>query len=151
MAKKINLTQMRMYRAEWARVRKALVELGDFSPADAEAERKAIQREAIGSEKSSADFSDSELNKVLDAFGKILVIFDGPSDAPSRNAANLIWAIEQLGLPEATITHLAQDAYGRSADWPRDGDWRKLPERRLTCLRYTVTRHARTLQKRESA
>ena len=50
MAKKINLTQMRMYRAEWARVRKALVELGDFSPADAEAERKAIQREAIGSE-----------------------------------------------------------------------------------------------------
>jgi len=151
MAKKINLTQIRMYRAEWARVRKALVELGDFSPSDAEAERKAIQLEAIGSDKSSTEFSDSELNKVLDAFGKILVIFDGPSSGPTRNQANLIWAIEQLGLPEDTITHLAQDAYGRSADWPRDGNWRKLPERRLTCLRYTCTRQARTLQKRESA
>lgn len=151
MAKKINLTQIRMYRAEWSRVRKALVKLGDFSPSDAEAERKAIQIEAIGSDKSSTLFSDSELNKVLDAFGKILVIFDGPSSGPPRNQSNLIWAIKQLGLPDATITHLAQDAYGRSADWPRDGDWRKLPERRLTCLRYTCTRHARSLRKLDSA
>lgn len=148
---KITPAQLGKYRFEWSRVRKALVEWGDFSPSDAEAERKAIQREAIGSDKSSKDFTNAELNKVLDAFGKILVLFDGPSDAPSRTVQNLIYAIEHLGLPEATITHLAQDAYGRSADWPRDDDWRKLPERRLTCLRYTCTRHARTLRKRESA
>ncbi len=149
--KKILPSQLAKYRFEWSRVRKALVELGDFSPSDAEAERKAIHREAINSDKSSKDFTNSELNDVLDAFGKILVLFDGPSDKPTRNAANLIWSIEQLGLPESTITHLAQDAYGRSADWPRDGDWRKLPERRLTCLRYTCTRHARSLRNRASA
>jgi hypothetical protein len=151
MAKTINQEQIGKYRAVWGRVRKALVEFGDFSPADAEAERKAIQREAIGSEKSSKDFTNDELNKVLDAFDKILVLFDRNYDKPSRTAANLIWAIENLGLPAPTVAHLAQDAYGRSADWPRDGDWRKLPERRLTCLRYTCTRHARTLRKRDSA
>lgn len=147
----ITPTQVRKYRYEWSRVREALIDLGDFSPEDAEAERKTIQIEAIGTAKSSTQFTHNDLNKVLDAFGKILVIFDGPSDKPTRTAANLIWAIEQLGLPEQTITHLAQDAYGRSPDWPRDGEWRKLPERRLWCLRCTCTRHARTLRKRDSA
>jgi hypothetical protein len=149
--KTITASQLIKYRAEWGRVRKALVEYGDFSPAYADAERKAIQREAIGSDKSSKDFTNADLNNVLDAFDKILVLFDGPSSAPSRNQANLIWAIEHLGLPEATIAHIAQDAYGRSPDWPRDGDWRKLPERRLTCLRYTCTRHARSRSKPDPA
>lgn len=146
---KINSEQLAKYRFVWGRVRKALVEFGDFSSADAEAERKAIQREAINSDKSSKDFTNSDLNDVLDAFGKILVLFDGPSDKPTRNAANLIWSIEQLGLPESTITHLAVDAYGRTEDW--SGDWRKLSERRLWCLRCTTTRHARSLRKRDSA
>jgi hypothetical protein len=135
----INKAQLGMYRGVWARVRKALVEMGDFNAADAEAERKAIQIEAIGSDKSSKDFTNSELNKVLDAFGKILVIFDGPSSGPSRNAANLIWAIEQLDLPDHTVAHIATDAY-------RTPDWRRLTERQLTCLRYTCTRHARSLK-----
>lgn len=149
MAKKITPAQLKKYRYEWSRVRKALVDYGDFSSSDAEAERKAIQLEAIKSDKSSTQFTQDDLNKVLDAFGKILVLFDGPSDAPSRTVQNLIWAIEHLDLPEETIVHLAQDAYGRSPDWT--GHWRKLTERRLTCLRYTCTRHARTLRKRDSA
>ena len=140
----VNPEQLKKYRFAWSRVRKALVEFGDFSPADAEAERKVIQREAIKSDKSSKDFTNDELNLVLDAFDKILVLFDGPSTGPTRNAANRIWSIEQLGLGESTIAHLAQDAYG-------SGDWRKLTERRLTCLLYTCTRHARTLRKRDSA
>jgi len=144
MASKITISQLRKYRYEWNRVRKALVELGEFNSCDAEVERKAIQMEAIGSDKSSAEFSQIELNKVLDAFGRILVIFDGPSDNPTRTAANLIWAIEHLGLPEATIAHIAGDANG-------PGDWRKLSERRLTCLRYSCTRHARFVRKRDSA
>lgn len=138
--------QIRKYRFEWSRVRKALVEFGDFSPSDAESERKAIQLEAIESEKSSTQFTQDDLNKVLDAFDKILVIFDGPSDNPTRTAANRIWAIEQLGLSEHTIQHIAEDAYGRNADWT--GAWRKLSEHHLTCLRYTCTRHARSLAKR---
>lgn len=149
MAKKINPEQIRKYRFEWSRVRRALVELGDFNSSDAEAERKSIQLEAISSDKSSKDFTQADLNKVLDAFGKVLVIFDGPSDAPSRNCANLIWAIEHLGLPEETIAHIAQDAYGRFSDWT--GHWRKLTRARLTCLRYTCTRHARSIRKRDSA
>jgi hypothetical protein len=145
----ITSEQLKKYRFVWSRVRKALVEFGDFSPSDAEAERKVIQREAIRSDKSSKDFTNEDLNKVLDSFGDILVIFDGPSNAPTRNAANLIWSIEQLELPESTIAHIAQDAYGRTSDWT--GDWRKLSERRLTCLRYTCSRQARALRKRGSA
>ena len=140
----IKSEQLKKYRYEWSRVRKALVEFGDFSPADADAERKVIQRDALKSDKSSKDFTNADLNLVLDAFDKILVIFDGPSSGPSRTAATLIWSIEKLGLGEATIAHIAQDAYG-------PGDWRKLNERRLTCLRYTCTRHACTLRKRDSA
>ena len=137
----ITANQLKKYRYVWGRVRKALVDYGEFSPADAEAERKAIHREAINSEKSSKDFTNSELNRVLDAFDQILVILDGPSAGKqSRNAASLIWAIDQLGLDEPYIAAIAYDQF-------KTRDWRSLPESRLTIFRYTLTRAASARRK----
>lgn len=125
--------QIKKYRAEWARVRKCMVDFGDFSPQEAEAERMLIHTEAIGSPKSSKDLTNAEFNKVLDAFDKILVLLDGPSNKPTRNAASLIWAIELLGLEEPYIAKIALDQFGTPA-------WRTLPEDKLTRFRFTCTR-----------
>jgi hypothetical protein len=134
-AKTISPVQMAKYRAEWARVRKCLVEFGDFSAADADAQRGIIHAEVLGADKSSKDFTNQELNCVLDAFDKILVIMDGPSKKLSRTAANYIYAIEQLGLDEPYIAKIAADQFKIS-------DWRKLPEERLRIFRFTCTRAA---------
>ena len=110
-----------------------MVELGDFSPQEAEAERKLIHTDAIGSPKSSKDLTNQEFNKILDAFDKILVLMDGPNNKPTRNAATLIWAIEHLGLEEPYVAKIALDQFGTSA-------WRELPEDKLTRFRFTCTR-----------
>ena len=133
--KPISRDQMIKYRAVWSRVRKALVEFGDFSPADADAQRGIIHAEVLVADKSSKDFTNDELNRVLDAFDKILVIFDGPSQKPTRNAANYIYAIEQLGLDEPYIAKIAADQF-------KVTDWRKLPEDKLRIFRFTCTRAA---------
>ena len=136
----MNSDQIRKYRAIWSRVRKALVDFGDFSPADAEAERMEIHRQAIGSTKSSTELTNDELNRVLDAFDKILVLFDGPSDKPTRNAANTIWSIEQLGLDAPYIAKIAMDQF-------KTDDWRSLSEQQLIRFRFTLTRAARARRK----
>jgi len=133
--KTISHGQMAKYRAEWARVRKCLVEFGDFSEADADAQRGVIHAEVLGADKSSKDFTNTELNRVLDAFDKILVLFDGPSNKPTRTAANFIHAIEQLGLDEPYIAKIALDQFKAT-------DWRKLPEDKLRIFRFTCTRAA---------
>jgi hypothetical protein len=140
----ISPKQLGKYRFEWSRVRKALVELGDFSPSDAEAERKVIQREAIGCEKSSKDLTNKELNLVLDAFDKILVLFDGPTVKPSRNAANLIFSITRTGLPDDYLAPIAQDQFGTM-------DWRSLDEDKLRKFLFTAVARAASKRKADRA
>lgn len=140
MAASINAAQHKKYRAMWGQVRKCLVELGDFSPADAEAERKIIQREAIKVEKSSLDLTNKELNAVLDAFDRILVVLTGPVTKPSRNAANLIWSITQTGLPDPYLAEIAQDQFGCA-------DWKSLPEDKLVKFRFTAVSRAAARRK----
>lgn len=131
--------QTRKYWQTWGRVRKVLTELGEFSKTDADEERGHIHEDALGKKKSSKDFKNADLDKVLDAFDKILVFFDGPS-SPNRATEGpikrLIWAIDQLGLDEPYIAKIATDTY-------RTADWRTLTERQLTHFRYTLTRAAR--------
>lgn len=136
--------QTKKYWNMWGRVRKALTELGDFSKADADAERHAIHLEALGVQKSSKDLKNADLDKIFDAFDSILVLFDGPGahDRSARQpAARLIWAIDQLGLDEPYIQAIALDSEFKTAAW------RDLDERQLTRFRYTVTRAARALRK----
>lgn len=128
----------------WGRVRKALTELGDYSKADADAERKAITREALGLDKGSKDLKNADLDKIYDAFDNILVIFDGPGDH-NRTAhgpkARLLWAIDALGLDEPYIQSICLDSEFKTAAW------RDLDAKQLARLRFTLTRAARASKK----
>lgn len=135
-------SQTARYWRDWSRCRKILTELGEFSPADADAQRKVIQREAIGAEKSSKDLTNADLDKVFRAFGKILVLADGPRKGPEEDqpVKRLIYAIEQLGVPEPYLQKICRDQYGTS-------DWRQLPEDKLTKFRMTATARAKAFKK----
>jgi hypothetical protein len=139
--------QNKRYWRIWGDVRKALTELGDFSKSDADAERKAITLEALGEDKSSKDLTNADLDKIFDAFDKILVIFNGPGDhdrAARQPVARLIYAIDQLGLDAPYIEAICLDSEFKTTAW------RNLNERQLTRFRYTLTRAARALKRQAS-
>ena len=136
--------QNKKYWQMWGRVRKALTELGDFSKADADAERHAIHFDALGQQKSSKDLKNADIDRIFDAFSKILVLLDGPGDhdrAARQPVARLIWAIDQLGLDEPYIQAICRDSEFKTSAW------RALDERQLTRFRYTLTRASRALKK----
>ena len=139
----MTLFQKNKYWRMWGRVRKALVELGDFSKDDADSERHAIHLEALGSPKSSKDFTNADIDAIFDAFDRILVIYDGPGNqdrAARQPVARLIYAIDQLGLDEPYIAAIARDQFQTSA-------WRDLTEAQLTRFRFTLSRAARARSK----
>lgn len=130
------------YWREWGQIRKLLVEMGDFSKEDADAERMQIHERALGTAKSSKDLTNRDLDKIFDAFASYLVLLKGPSATPAENqpCKRLIWAIEQLGLDEPYIQAIALDQFKRV-------DWRNLDEAQLTCFRFTCTARASALKK----
>ena len=132
--------QKSLYWRSWAKVRKAYVELGDYSPKEADAQRHELHRCAIGCDKSSSAFTNRDLDAVLDHFQSVLVLTEGPSTGPTRADAQpckrLIYAIHSLGLPEPYIEAIARDEFQTS-------DWRSLSESQLTRLRFTLTSRAR--------
>lgn len=137
--------QKNKYFQTWGRVRKALTELGDFSSADADAERHTIHRDALGRDKSSKDLTNADLDKILDAFDDILVIFDGPGDHNRTERgpkARLVWAIDQLGLDEAYLQAICLDSEFKTTAW------RDLGVAQLTRFRFTCTRAARAIKKK---
>lgn len=141
----MSAAQTKKYWQLWGRVRKALTELGDFSKADADAERHSIHREALGKEKSSKDLTNADLDKIFDAFEDILVILDGPGerDRSARGPRErLLWAIDQLALDEPYIQAICRDSEFKTTAW------RELDERQLTHFRFTCTRAARALKKK---
>jgi hypothetical protein len=136
----INYAQMKRYRAEWAKVKKVLTTMGEFSDEDAEQERHAITRAALGCDKSSKDFTQRDLDTILDHFDEYLVLLNGPRSGPSRADSQpvkrLIYAVEQLGLPEPYLQAISRDQYNTS-------DWRALTERQLVRFRFTCVNRAR--------
>jgi hypothetical protein len=134
--------QKARYWREWGQIRKLLVEMGDFSKEDADAERMQIHERALGTAKSSKDLTNRDLDKIFDAFGSYLVLLKGPASGPveSQPCKRLIWAIEQLGLDEPYIRAIALDQFKRA-------DWRNLDESQLTRFRYTCTARAAALKK----
>lgn len=59
--------QQRLYWREWSHVRKHLIADG-WASAKADAERHALHRKAIGYDKSSKKFGNSDLDKVIAVF-----------------------------------------------------------------------------------
>lgn len=137
--------QIQLYWRQWGRVKKALVSMGDFSPADADAERHEIHRAALGTDRSHLDFSNRDFDAVLDHFAAYLVLETGPTTGPARAEemprTRLIFAIEKLGLDEPYLDKIASDQFGTTT-------WRSLPERQLSCLRFTAAARARAKAKK---
>lgn len=139
--------QTKKYWRVWGRVRTTLTTLGEYSKADADAERAQIHQDALGKAKSSKDLTNADFDKILDLFEAILVIMDGPRTterATTQPAARLIWAIDQLGLEEPYIASIAFDQF-------KTPYWRTLTEAQLTRFRFTLGRAARARAARKKS
>lgn len=124
-----------------------LVEMGDFSKDDADAERKEIHRRALGCDKSSKDLTNKDLDLIFDSFKSYLVLLEGPtkkSDVPDGECKRLIWAITQTGLPDPYLNSIAFDQFGVD-------DWRTLPESKLAKFRFTAVTRAAARRKAAKA
>lgn len=132
--------QKSAYWRRWGQIRKLLIEQGEFSREDADAERHEITRSALGTDKSSKDFTNRDLDVIFDHMDKYLVLLEGPKSGPSRAESQpinrLIYAIESLGLPEPYLQAIARDQFKTS-------DWRALTERQLTRFSFTAASRSR--------
>lgn len=141
MAKTINYQQMKRYRALWSQVKKLLTTIGEFSEEDAEEERHNATRAALGTDKSSSDFTQKDLDSVFDHLEDYLVLLTGPINGPRRTETQpikrLVWSIECLGLPDPYLQEISRDQFGTS-------DWRKLTEKQLNFFRFTAVRRSRS-------
>ena len=138
--------QKSRYWRDWSKIRKMLVEMGDFSKEDADAERHEIHRRALGRDKSSKDFTNRDLDAIFDHFQTYIVLIDGPQKTagPDGECKRLIWAITQTGLPEAYLEAISQDQFGTP-------DWRSLPEADLVKFRFTAVSRAAAKRKAANA
>jgi len=136
--------QTKKYWREWAAVRRLLVDLGEFSKAEADQERHEIHIRAIGSDKSSKDFTNRDLDRIFDAFESYSVLLTGPSTAPSRASTQpqrrLIYSIESLGLDDPYIARITLDGEAKTADW------RSLTAAQLLRLSFTLASRLRSKQ-----
>jgi hypothetical protein len=133
--------QKLLYWRTWSRVRRLYTDIGGYSPAEADAQRHALTRDALGRDKSSADFTNRDLDVILDHFAAVLVLETGPSTAPARSEEmprrRLIWAIEKTGLGDAYLDAISRDEF-------RTTPWRTLPETDLVRLRFTAVSRSRS-------
>jgi hypothetical protein len=133
-------SQTAKYWREWAKVRKLLLDLGEFSKEDADQERHEIHIRALGQDKSSKALTNRDLDAIFDHFESYLVLLAGPQSGPSRADSQpvkrLLWAIDQLGLPAPYIEAISHDQFGTQ-------EWRKLTAEQLTKLRFTLAARAR--------
>ena len=136
-------SQTAKYWREWAKVRRLLVDLGEFSKEDADQERHQIHLRALGQDKSSKALTNRDLDAIFDHFESYLVLLAGPQSGPSRAetqpAKRLIWAIDHLRLPAPYIEAISRDQFGTPA-------WQTLTADQLTKLRFTLVSRARSRQ-----
>jgi len=132
--------QKSLYWRTWSKVRKTYIELGEFSPSEADQQRHELHRSALGQDKSSTAFTNRDLDAILDQFQAVLVLTDGPQTGAPRALSQplnrLIYAIQALALPPAYVAAIARDEFHTDA-------WEALDEAALTRLRFTLTTRAR--------
>jgi hypothetical protein len=133
--------QISLYWREWQAAKQALVRDQGLLPSEAERERHRIHMEELGADKSSANLSNTDLDKVLAGFRAISRPDDleGQIRQQDQPRIRLIYAIEKLGLEDAYLDSLAATLYA-------GGPWRHLVDRDLEHLRMTAK--ARVSQRR---
>ena len=90
----MNPAQIGLYRREWGQVRKVLRARG-LPPEQADAERHAMHVAALGKDKSSKDFTNTDLNKILTAFRAVI---QPPEDL------DLALAVDRIGVNRLRVT-----------------------------------------------
>lgn len=124
--------QLRLYRREWAACRQVLRGLGR-TPSEADAERHAIHVRALGRDKSSLVFTNSEFDQVLSVFrsytrsddlGEQLRLQDQPEQRLAGMRERAVKLAGQIGVQEhgleGYLEHLAQQVCARP--WVRLGE-----------------------------
>ncbi|WP_009960366.1 hypothetical protein [Verrucomicrobium spinosum] len=142
----MNAKQQKLYLSRWLAVKDVLVKLGGYSAKEAEAMRHEIHTEALGKDKSSKDFTNSDLDRVLDAFDKYLAISNPQVgqravEGPLKRAVK---GVELVGWPEPYVQAVAMDKFGTA-------EWRGLDEEQLQQLKITLVMRRRAQQKRSNA
>lgn len=142
----MNAKQQRLYLSRWLAVKGVLVKLGGYSAKEADAMRHEIHADALGKDKSSKDFTNAELDRVLDAFDKYLAI-QNPQvgqravEGPLKRA---VMGVEKVGWPEPYVQAVALDKFGTA-------EWRGLSVEQLQQLKITLVMRKRSQQKRGNA
>lgn len=112
----INSDQLRLYRREWGAVRKILRGRG-YSPVAADEERHALHVQALGTDKSSLKFSNTDLDKVLEVFRGISrdtdlgAQLDLQQQPLKRRRFVIVQLCEQLGHDEGYAYGIAHEMH----------------------------------------
>lgn len=144
-------SQLALYRFEWGKTRKWLRAHGR-TPERADWMRHEIHKAALGSDKSSLDFTNADLDKVL---AKLRSYSDGANlDAQLRAEEQPEQRIQALVanarfLAEAVVDRAGTEAAyldGLSKKVFKHGDYKTLTERQLQQLCGILARRKRQLQ-----
>ena len=154
----MNAAQTAKYFFEWGRARDYFLGRG-LSHALADAKRHELHRKALGRDKSSKEFSNTDLDAVLAVFR---AVWDGGNldaqlaqiDMPERRAAMAVRRIEVLklslglqpGRESGYVTGIAKNLFGAAAE---DGQWHRLGAVRLAQLEGVIVRRLKQLHSAE--
>lgn len=135
--------QTALYWRSWGETRRYLLAFCDYTPTEVDTFRRDLHAKALGVEKSSKDFTNADLDKVLAEFRAISrpADFSGQMRQQNMPRARLIFSIERLQLPDAYLNDLAAKIHGHH-------DWRQLPDSDLSKFRFTATSRARARAKK---
>lgn len=138
--------QHKLYIGTWLRVKKTLITLGGFSKEEAEAKRHEIHTEALGKDKSSKEFTNADLDRVLDAFQVYLGLSDPRQSkrAVEQPRKRALHAIHALGHTDAYIAAICQDRFGHT-------NLDALSESDLWKLKITLVERARAKARKQPA
>jgi hypothetical protein len=143
----INPKQNALYFREWAKAKAVYVKFCGYTSKEAEAMRHDLHLDALGSDKSHLDFTNDDLDAVLDAFEAVSVLESGPHGHRSRAAEmprrRAIYAVEKYGLPDPYVMAISVDQFGTP-------DWRDLPFESLRLLRITCRKRAQAKAKNKT-
>ena len=120
--KHLNAKQWTLYMRTWLEVQHALTTFGKFSSKEAEEERHQITIEALGMDKSSKEFTNRDLDRVLDKMGTYLIRKDHtqPPATLIGEKKRLLWRIQNGELTTAQVRGLCERsarAFGHRTDF----------------------------------
>lgn len=138
--KHLNEAQWNKYFSTWLKVREVLIKFGGESPKTADAKRKEIHRDALGVDKSSKDFTNLDLDKVLAELETYLIGVQSKDRINNGPRLRLLASIRAKGFTDEQIR--GQCRHNQHAFGGRD-DFEDFSEENLTVLRLQLEERRR--------